>query len=186
MSNPQTRRIRPPRPRKRTSTRTWASCKTFARTIWTRMRPWSRDAATRSSRRCTTTSLRPCQRPSEWRSSCHTQLCSHVEAISDRTKKKDIFKIIGPRLHVMSFIYKYKTYTTYLLYETMHRFILLNKWCSWVQSALRVIRVKSSKLVKCFISGIQVSLNCAFKKCHWCVALKAHLLLLCFSEIHLN
>ena len=31
-------------------------------------------------------------------------------------------------LWVMSFIYKYKTSTTYPLYETMQRFVLINKW----------------------------------------------------------
>ena len=37
-------------------------------------------------------------------------------------------RIVGKgRLWVTSFIYKYKTSTTYPLYETMHRFILLNK-----------------------------------------------------------
>ena len=43
------------------------------------------------------------------------------------------------RLWVTSFIYKYKTSTTYPLYETTQCFILINKWCSWVQSTLPTI-----------------------------------------------
>ena len=39
-------------------------------------------------------------------------------------------------LWVTSFIYKYKTSTTYYLYETMQWFVLKNKWHLWVQSAL--------------------------------------------------
>ena len=46
---------------------------------------------------------------------------------------------IGPGLWAASFIYKYKTSTTYSLYENMQCFVLINKWCSWVQSALPTI-----------------------------------------------
>ena len=50
--------------------------------------------------------------------------------------------IVGKdRLWVTSFIYKYKTSTTYPLYETTWRFVLINKWCLWVQSALSTIRL---------------------------------------------
>ena len=38
------------------------------------------------------------------------------------------------RLWLTSFIYKYKTSTTYPLYETTWCFILINKWCLWVKS----------------------------------------------------
>ena len=50
--------------------------------------------------------------------------------------------IVGKdRLWVTSFIYKYKTSTTYPLYETTWHFILINKWCLWVHSKLRAIRL---------------------------------------------
>ena len=45
------------------------------------------------------------------------------------------------RLWVTSFIYKYKTSTTYPLYEATQCFVLINKWCLWVQSALPTIRL---------------------------------------------
>ena len=44
-------------------------------------------------------------------------------------------------LWVTSFIYKDETSTTYPLCETMPCFVLINKCCSWVQSALPTIRV---------------------------------------------
>ena len=44
-------------------------------------------------------------------------------------------------LGVTSFIYMYKTSTTYPLYETTQHFVLINKWRSWVQSALPTIRL---------------------------------------------
>ena len=47
---------------------------------------------------------------------------------------------VRPGLWVTSFIYKYETSTTYPLYETTRRFVLINKWHSWVQSALPTIR----------------------------------------------
>ena len=42
---------------------------------------------------------------------------------------------------VGNIIHKFKTSTTYPLYETMQHFVLINKWCSWVQSALPTIRL---------------------------------------------
>ena len=49
-------------------------------------------------------------------------------------------RIVGKGgLWVMSFIYKYKTSTTYPLYETMQCFVLINKWRLWVQSTLPTI-----------------------------------------------
>ena len=44
-------------------------------------------------------------------------------------------------LWVASFIYKYKTSTTYPLYETTQSFVVINKWRSWVQSALPTIHL---------------------------------------------
>ena len=48
---------------------------------------------------------------------------------------------IGPGLWVKPFIYKYKTSTTYPLYETMGHLLLINKWRLWVQSALPTIHL---------------------------------------------
>ena len=51
-------------------------------------------------------------------------------------------QIVGKgTLWVTSFIYKYKTSTTYPLYETTQCFVLINKWHSWVQSALPTIHL---------------------------------------------
>ena len=44
-------------------------------------------------------------------------------------------------LWLTSFIYKYKTSTTYPLYETMRCFVLINKSHLWVQSAKPTIRL---------------------------------------------
>ena len=44
-------------------------------------------------------------------------------------------------LHVTSFIYKYKTSTTYPLYGITQHFVLINKWHLLAQSARRAIRL---------------------------------------------
>ena len=52
-----------------------------------------------------------------------------------------ILFFVGPGLWVTSFIYKYKTSTTYPLYETTQCFVIINMWCLWGQSALPTIRL---------------------------------------------
>ena len=57
--------------------------------------------------------------------------------------------IVGKgRLWVTLFIYKYETSTTCPLNETTQRFVLINKWCLWVQSAC--LKILKQNLVKTF------------------------------------
>ena len=65
-------------------------------------------------------------------------------------------RIVGKGgLWVMSFIYKYKTSTTYPLYETTWRFVLINKWHSRVQSALPTICLYPQSRYDWFISCLK-------------------------------
>ena len=54
--------------------------------------------------------------------------CNFFEMYSKRLKNNRQTRIVGKGgLWVTSFIYKYKTSTTYPLYETMRCFVLINK-----------------------------------------------------------
>ena len=76
--------------------------------------------------------------------------CSEAE-IYITTRNRWTWIVGKGGLWVTSFIYKYKTSTTYPLYETTWRFILLHKWHSWVQSAFthNPGTIKGIHLIKC-------------------------------------
>ena len=72
------------------------------------------------------------------------------------------------RLHVTSFIFKYKTPTTYPLYETTRHFLLINKGRLWVPSALRAIHLYVQSGYNLFINfdWMQILNNYIMLQCY--------------------
>ena len=87
------------------------------------------------------------------------------------------------RLHITSFIYKYKTSTTYPLYETTRCFILINKWRLWVQSGLHAIRLYMQSAFTCNLPLHAIQVQQFFIiKMHLSVPRNNRLCLVCLAK----